>query len=96
MQLHIISKSPFSHQAFNDALALIHASDSVILIDDGVYAANGEHAFSASIKNHPASWYILKADTETRGLKNLIDISQINMTDFVELSFKAKNTISWF
>ena len=95
MILHIISKSPFSHSALSDAIPLINDNDSVILIDDGVYAAADNSQYSSELALDKANWHALDCDIQTRGLTTS-RIKTVTMKDFVNLTIKADKTISWY
>lgn len=95
MQLHIISKSPYSHQAFNQALALIAAEDYVLLIDDGVYAVQGTSLIQ--IQQTPAQWLVLGDDLIKRGLPlQHAVLETIDMPRFVQLSLSVNHCVSWY
>jgi tRNA 2-thiouridine synthesizing protein B len=96
MILHIINKSPLQHSALKDALDFITINDTVIFIDDGVYAAL-PNTLSHDFKRINCTSFALIDDLELRGI-NIIDsgIQSITMHDFIELVFQADKTISWY
>lgn len=96
MQLHIISKSPYSHDAFEQAWPLIAAEDTVILINDAVYAVQSGSGWAARINDHPARFVALDSDLACRGLSQGAAVEAVNIGSFVELSFAAQHCISWY
>ena len=93
MILHKISSSPFSHLALQHCLQRIHNTDGLLLTQDAVYAVMHQ-TLHAKLKLHAV--YVLKDDIEARGVKlenNNIQI--ITYAEFVELSLKYDNVISW-
>lgn len=93
-QLHIVSKSPFNDQALERALPLISAEDTLLLIDDGVYAASKNNPFIAQLQN--TQCYALTDDMALRGVTMDKAITALDMSGFVDLSFDAHNIISWY
>ena len=97
MLLHIINKSPSNCSAFNDALPFINENDTVLLIDDGVYASITNHAAITEPKEKQCRIAAIKEDLEIRGLAiENTHIENITMKEFVKLSFNCKKTISWY
>lgn len=95
MRLHLISKSPLSYQALEKALPFIAEDDCIMLIDDGVYTLALEQ-LPADITN-AQHIYVLTEDLTLRGLTSIPDLyTCIGMDEFVNLSFKASNIISWY
>ena len=85
MMLHTINKPdvlPSCHE-------LIRDSDSVLLLEDGVYLSN--HSI-------PGLVYVLKKDLQARGFK-IFKRGKIKLIDykgFVELSCRADKVCAWF
>ena len=85
MMLHTINK-PDALLSCNE---LIKDSDSVLLLEDGVYLAN---------QSIPGLVYVLKKDLQARGFK-ILERSKIKLIDykeFVELSCRADKVCAWF
>ena len=94
MILHKISSSPFSHLALQHCLRRIHSTDGLLLTQDAVYAVMHQTLHAKLAELH--SVYVLKDDAEARGVKlenNNIQI--ITYAEFVELSLKYDNVMSW-
>ena len=97
MLLHIISKSPTQHSALKDALPFITNTDTVIFIDDGVYACTSQLDLIQSLNEIDCRVTALIEDIDTRGLTSINDkIDIISMSDFVGLSFSCSKTLSWY
>lgn len=95
--LHIINKSPFQNAALESCLRYLSDNDTIILIEDGVYAAmpdtNKSDLISSVINNNKV--YALEADMAARGIDKIMD--KINTADyekFVDL-IEAQPTQSW-
>ena len=95
MILHLINKAP-SHSALRDSLPFISASDAVILIDDGVYAAISNTEACQQLQASTAACYALADDVATRGITVADNITLVTMADFVDLCFDADKTLSWY
>jgi tRNA 2-thiouridine synthesizing protein B len=94
MILHKISSSPFSHLALQHCLQRIYDTDGLLLTQDAVYAVMHQTLHAKLAELHAV--YVLKDDLEARGVKlenNNIQI--ITYAEFVELSLKYDNVISW-
>ena len=98
--LHVVNKSPFDRPALESCLRLAKAGSSVLLIEDGVYAAMSQatsaDAFAA--RKDDLKFYVLGPDVSARGLddKALIDsISVVDYGGFVDLVVEHDATQSW-
>ena len=85
MILHTINKP----EALPSCSELIKDSDSVLLLEDGVYLVN---------ESIPGVVYALKKDLQARGFKILErnKIKLIDYKEFVELSCRADKVCAWF
>ena len=85
MILHTINKP----EKLLSCLELIEDSDLVLLIEDGVYLANGPI---------PGVVHALKTDVIARGFKILEGqkIKLIDYKEFVELTCRAEKVCAWF
>ena len=85
MMLHTINKPA----ALLSCKELIKYSDSVLLLEDGVYLAN---------EPIPGVVYALKKDLQARGFKFLErkKVKLIDYKEFVELSCRADKVCAWF
>lgn len=98
--LHLINKSPFERTALDSCLRLAQPGGSVLLLEDGVYAAlaNAAHAEKISSRMGEFSFYVLGPDVAARGLRDqpLIDgIEVVDYGGFVDLVAAHDVTQSW-
>ncbi len=98
--LHTVNKSPFMDQTLASCLRLASAGSSILLIEDAVYAAVKNTAFSETILQAAKDYsvYALQADLEARGLTtdHLLDVIQItDYHGFVELSIRHDKVLAW-
>ncbi len=98
--LHLINKSPFERNALDSCLRLAKSGDSILLIEDAVYAAmeKAAHAEKITGRMEDFSFYVLGPDVAARGLSDtpLIEgISVIDYEGFVDLVAENDVTQSW-
>lgn len=98
--LHIINKSPLTHNTLAMCLRYASASNSLLLIEDGVYGAlaqtSSSHLIHSAIANH-IQVYALLPDISARGLSKLISgVQTIDYSEFVALVAQHSHTQSWF
>ena len=95
--LNIVNKSPFAGSAFDSALKT--AEGSILLIEDGVYAAAKGGAAEARLKAAMGrlKFYALVQDLEARGMADrVIDgITTVDYAGFVDLVKEHKTCQSW-
>ncbi|MBC8157789.1 MAG: sulfurtransferase complex subunit TusB [Alphaproteobacteria bacterium] len=89
--LHTVNKSPFERPSFKTCLRYARTGDSVLLYEDGVYAArNGSpdaDALKTAIKDR--TFYVLGPDMEARGIaadQLIAGITIIDYGGFVDLA----------
>lgn len=93
--LHIVCTSPFTDQALQRCLTLAAAGDSVLLIEDGVYAAHAAGG-NAEKPTDDIAWYALDTDLKARGITQILpDVTVADYHDFVALVCRCKNSVSW-
>ena len=98
--LHLINKSPFERNSLDSCLRLAKTGASILLIEDGVYAAmaNTDHAEKVSGRLDEFTLYVLGPDVAARGLNDIPLIEGINVIDyegFVDLVTEHDVTQSW-
>jgi tRNA 2-thiouridine synthesizing protein B len=98
--LHIVNKSPFDRNALDSCLRLAADGSSVLLIEDGVYAALAKAAQADKIagRMENLSFYVLGPDLMARGLTDMTLIDGIEVVDyegFVDLVADKSATQSW-
>lgn len=91
MVLHLIQRSPFASTALADCLKIIGKEDSILFMQDGVYALNHE-----SLENITNTSYWLQDDTTARGLKHGTLGKLASYQNFVSLCTQHDKVISWF
>ena len=98
--LHLVNKSPTDRNAFDTCFRMANPGDSILLIEDGVYAALANAAFAAKITSRLEnfSFYVLGPDVSARGLGDIPlieDISVVDYEGFVDLVTDNEVTQSW-
>ena len=99
--LHTVSKSPFENQALASCLRLASSGDTVLLIEDSVYAAASGTGLSATVSAAMASlnFCALGADLEARGVASSGVIPGVKVVDyagFVDLVVGHKHVHAWY
>jgi tRNA 2-thiouridine synthesizing protein B len=98
--LHLINKSPFERTALDSCLRLAETGGSILLLEDGVYAALANAAQAEKISGRMAdfSFYVLGPDVAARGLEDTPLIDGIDVVDyegFVDLVVEHDAAQSW-
>lgn len=99
MILHTVNKSPFSNSSMADCIRFCADADSVLLLEDGVYAAQKKSKFVFLLKQKSTvNFYALEADIKARGLIGQTHelVSIINDNEFVSLATTHNCVQSWF
>ncbi len=98
--LHTINKSPFEHNTFETCLKFVHKGSTVLLIEDGVYAAAKGTAVSKRVEEalKNVSIYALRPDVEARGMQNRVmdGVRLVDYEGFVDLVVEHNAVQSWF
>ncbi len=95
--LHTINKSPFSSTLFSQCLSRIGTSDSIVLLEDGVYGALNNHSESEALSL--VTCYAIEDDIIARGLQKGLLLPHIELIDFkgfVDLTTQYSLTQSWY
>lgn len=95
--LHTVNHSPFRSESLTTVLRYLLPGDVILLIEDGVYGAQANTAFSEKIKevlkNNEVC--VLDPDLQARGIASVIDgVRKVDYDGFVELVEKHQTT-SW-
>lgn len=95
--LHTVNHSPFRSESLTTVLRYLLPGDVILLIEDGVYGAQANTAFSEKIKevlkNNEVC--VLDPDLQARGIASIIDgVRKVDYDGFVELVEKHQTT-SW-
>ncbi len=100
MTLHIINKSPTNDRSLLDCLHSLGTGDTILLINDAVYALCCECKVTIGLLNQlgEEKLFFLEEDIELRGIKlNQVefDYTEINYLEFVDLTTKHNPILSW-
>ncbi len=94
--LHTVNKSPLTSPCLRECLRLAANNDAVLLIEDGVYAADKHHA--SLFTQTTATIYVLEADAKARGVIGRLNnsVQVIDDAGFVALVVQCENAQSWY
>ncbi len=69
--LHTVNKSPFEKNSLDTCLRIAVEGNSVLLIEDGVYAAMGGTSVTGTVRDasNRLRLYVLGPDLQARGLR---------------------------
>ena len=98
--LHLINKSPFDRNALDSCLRLAKTGSSILLLEDGVYAAMSKAVSAEAVNSRMGdlTFYVLGPDVSARGLDDTALIDGINVVDyggFVDLVVEHDVAQSW-
>jgi len=96
--LHTVNKSPFDSSTLDACLGLAKSGSTVLLIEDGVYAATRGNAASDKIANaNGISFCVLGPDLQARGLESKLadGIKVVDYEGFVNLVAEHDTVQSW-
>lgn len=97
--LHIVNKSPFEKNAFESCLAHAKAGSTILLLEDGVYAATKGTKYSKMLEEAMADKkvYALTPDADARGIRTnlLSNVQLVDYNGFVDLVTENDTVQSW-
>ena len=97
--LHTVNKSPYERGALESCLAHARAGDTVLLIEDGVYAALKEGKAAELLATaEGVKITALSADLKARGIdagKMVDGVEVVDYAGFVDLVTATDKTQSW-
>jgi len=99
--LHTVNKSPFEKNSLDTCLKLSKAGSSILLLEDGVYAALAGTAVEGLVSSALAAdkkVYALSPDLKARGLgdSSLIDgVELVDYAGFVDLAESNDKVQAW-
>ena len=97
--LHTVNKSPFDNKTFETCLKFAKQGSSILLIEDGVYAATAGTTFAKQVQDalSRVSIYALKPDVEARGMQNRVmdGVRLVDYAGFVDLVVEHNAVQSW-
>ena len=94
MILHIVSRSPFTHDALERCRTAFTPGDLLLLIEDGVLALATPDRFLSDLQPHVV--YVLRSDAQARGMTLPATVEGIDYTGFVDLVARCSKSVSWF
>lgn len=98
--LHTVNKSPLERNALDSCLRLAQKGSSILLIEDGVYAAVAGNKASEKLtaRADDYQYYVLGPDVAARGLSDKPLIENCKLVDyegFVDLATEHDSVQSW-
>lgn len=97
--LHIVNKSPYEKKSFDSCLRLAKPGSALLLIEDGIYAAQQTGAVAEKLDSAVSKFdvYALQADVEARGMSDKLNpaVTLIDYDGFVELTTAHSKVQSW-
>jgi tRNA 2-thiouridine synthesizing protein B len=98
--LHTVNKSPFEREALASCLRVAAAGSSVLLIEDGVYAAVRGTAFELEVRaaGSRLAFYVLQADLAARGMGEaplIAGVERVDYGGFVDLAAAHDRVQAW-
>ena len=96
--LHTVNKSPFESNSFDICLGYAKEGSTVLLIEDGVYAATTGTSAADKIKNASGvNFAVLGPDLQARGLEGKLadGIKVVDYEGFVNLAAESDSVQSW-
>ena len=97
--LHTVNKSPFECTTLETCLRFARPGSTILLIEDGVYAAARDTAVSNQVREALKSVAIcaLKPDVEARGMQNRVmdGVRLVDYGGFVDLVAENNAVQSW-
>jgi tRNA 2-thiouridine synthesizing protein B len=96
--LHTVNKSPFEAKALEICIGLAKPGSTVLLYEDGVYAATQGTSAAEAIKNaKDVSFCVLGPDAEARGIQGKLanDIKVVDYDGFVDLVAGHDKVQAW-
>ncbi len=98
MILHTVNKSPLNSACLSHCLATVDSGDAILLIEDGVYAADRHQQQLFETLPPAVELFALEADVAARGLTGRLaeSVRLIDDGGFVDLSIRYEKMQSWY
>lgn len=95
--LHIVNKSPHERPSLATCLRTAQRGQTVLLIEDGVFAATAGSSWLDRMKDAGLRCCALQADLEARGLKDRVgnSVEVVDAGGFVDLVAAHSTNQSW-
>ncbi|MBD1557352.1 sulfurtransferase complex subunit TusB [Vibrio sp. S9_S30] len=91
--LHIVK----SLTGIQEAIQYATSQDTILLVEDAVYAAITHHQGFESLLNSQLGIYVLMPDVVARGLSGCIDtaVAKASFNDWVTLTETHESNVTW-
>lgn len=96
--LHTVNKSPFESATFETCLGLAKSGSTILLIEDGIYAATSGTRFAEIIsKADGVNFAVLGPDAQARGVESKLadGIKVVDYDGFVDLVTEHDKVQTW-
>jgi len=96
--LHTVNKSPFESATFETCLGLAKSGSTILLIEDGIYAATqGTKAAEAINNAEGINFAVLGPDAQARGVDSKLadGIKVVDYDGFVDLVAEHDKVQAW-
>ncbi len=96
--LHTVNKSPFNSAAFSTCIGLAKSGSTVLLFEDGVYAATAGNSAADAISNADGiNFAVLGPDAQARGVESKLadGIKVVDYDGFVDLVAEHDKVQAW-
>jgi tRNA 2-thiouridine synthesizing protein B len=98
--LHTVNKSPFEKNSLESCLRIARQGHSILLFEDGIYAALKGTRFETLLTEAIKSYniYVLVPDLEARGMDKenvIVGIKPTDYAGFVDLAAENKTVPAW-
>jgi tRNA 2-thiouridine synthesizing protein B len=96
--LHTVNKSPFESNSFKTCLGLAKSGSTVLLFEDGVYAATAGTSAADAISNaNGITFAVLGPDAQARGIDGKLadGIKVVDYDGFVDLVAESDQVQAW-
>ncbi len=96
--LHTVNKSPFESATFETCLGLAKSGSTILLIEDGIYAATAGTRFADIISNADGvNFAVLGPDAQARGVDSKLadGIKVVDYDGFVDLVTEHDKVQTW-
>ncbi len=98
--LHTVNKSPFEDRTFETCLKFAQEGSTILLIEDGVYAAAKDTAVAMQVQHalKRVAIFALRPDIDARGMQNRVmdGVRLVDFEGFVDLVTAHRAVQSWF
>lgn len=93
--LHIISLGSTDIEQWATAMATVQDNDRVICIGDAIYALSNAKVI-ALLEGYKSQVSVFAEDAISRGIDLGNNYTTASIKEFVDMTFAAKKTLSWY